>query len=71
MVLHPHHGCKSIDMSLPETDNSSHKVHEQSWQLEMRALKGGRSNVEVAPVTLRVISGLMRTRVQTRHVGRA
>ena len=28
-------------MSLPETDNSSHKVHEQSWQLEMRALKGG------------------------------
>ena len=41
MVLHPQHGCKSIDMSLPETDNSSHKVHEQSWQLEMRALKGG------------------------------
>ena len=28
-------------MNLPETDNSSHKVHEQSWQLEMRALKGG------------------------------
>ena len=69
MVLHPHHGYKSIDMSLPETDNSSHKVHEQSWQLEMKALNVG-SNVEVAPVTLRVISGLIRARVQTRHVGR-
>ena len=41
MVLHPHQGYKSIDMNLPETDNSSHKVHEQSWQLEMRALNGG------------------------------
>ena len=29
-------------MSLPETDNSSHKVHEQSWQLEMIASKGGK-----------------------------
>ena len=36
---------------------------------EIRALNVG-SNVEVAPVTLRVISGLIRARVQTRHVGR-
>ena len=37
--------------------------------LEIRALTVG-SNVEVAPVTLRVISGLIRARVQTKHVGR-
>ena len=36
---------------------------------EIRALNVG-SNVEVAPVTLRVISGLIRARVQTIHVGR-
>ena len=36
---------------------------------EIRALTVG-SNVEVAPVTLRVISGLIRARVQTKHVGR-
>ena len=57
MVLHPHQGYKSIDMNLPETDNSSHKVHEQSWQLEMRGSNG--SNVEVALIALRVISGLI------------
>ena len=34
----------------------------------MRALNVG-SNVEVAPVTLRVISGLIPARVQTRLVG--
>ena len=35
----------------------------------MKALNVG-SNVEVAPVTLRMISGLIRARVQTKHVGR-
>ena len=67
MVPHPHQGYKSGDMNLPETENSTHKVHEQSWQLEMRATKG--SNVEVAQVTLRVISGLIPARVLTRFVG--
>ena len=57
MVLHPHQGYTSGDMNLPETENSTHKVHEQSWQLEMRATK--KSNVEVALVALRMISGLI------------
>ena len=57
MLLHPHQGYKSGDMNLPETENSTHKVHEQSWQLEMRATEG--SNLEVALIALRVIIGLI------------
>ena len=55
MVLHPHQGYTSGDMNLPKTENSTRKVHEQSWQLEMRAKQ--RSNVEVTLLALRMISG--------------
>ena len=37
VVLHPHQGYTSGDVNLPEMENSTRKVHEQSWQPEMRA----------------------------------
>ena len=37
MVLHPHQGYTSGDENSPKTGTSTRKVHEQRWQLVMRA----------------------------------